>query len=267
MLLNALQTGLTQVYAIVRRSGFLGTSVGQSIFTNSYFAYKKYLEDPFRALTLRHPEFFAGGNLLDVGANIGYTALLFSRAIDASSKVYAFEPEAFNYSLLERVARSAPARGRVVPVRSAVGNQDGSIELWENDHHHADHRILTDPFRNRDRSAHSVQVPILKLDTFVEKAGIRVKFIKVDVQGYEFPVCQGMERTLARNPDAILALEYMPHAMSDLGFQPEAMLQWLQERGYVAHTLDRSGELRFGIPALTGNGYTDLVFARRRLTA
>ena len=36
---------------------------------------------------------------MDIGANIGYTAMVFSRAIDPEYKVYAFEPEQFNYDL------------------------------------------------------------------------------------------------------------------------------------------------------------------------
>ena len=126
----------------------LNTVWGQHAFATSYFLYTRYIEDPIHDLVQRHAELFRGGNILDIGANIGYTAMVFSRAIDPEYKVYAFEPEQFNYTLLQRSARARRARDRIVPILSAVGDRDGAIELWENEHHHGGHRILTEQFRH-----------------------------------------------------------------------------------------------------------------------
>lgn len=261
---------LTNVYSLARKSGFLDTSLGRRAFAASYFLYKRYLEDPFHDLVQRHGGLFRGGNVLDIGANIGYTAMVFSRAIDPAYKVYAFEPEQFNYDLLVRSAHKRQAHGQIVPIRSAVGDRDGTIQLWENEHHHADHRILTDQFRESAAPSSSIATPILRIDSFVGTQGAEfpVRFIKVDVQGYEFPVCKGMERTLAANPNAILALEYMPEAMRELGFQPDDLLKWLQQRDYQAYTLEKHGHIRSGVvDPSQGPGYVDLLFSREKLSA
>jgi FkbM family methyltransferase len=261
---------LTNVYALARKTGLLDTALGQRAFAASYFLYKRYLEDPYHDLVQRHGELFQGGNILDIGANIGYTAQVFSRAVDAKYKVFAFEPERFNYALLERSARAPKARGRIVPILSAVGDQDGVIELWENEHHHGDHRILTDQFRQATAPSGSIQTPLLRIDSFVEKqpGEFPVRFIKVDVQGYEFPVCKGMEWTLSGNPRAILALEYMPEAMHELGFQPDDLLTWLRERDYQVYTIEKHGHFRAGVGNLAeGQGYVDLLFSREKLSA
>ena len=57
----------------------------------------------------------------------------------------------------------------------------------------------------------SVATPIQKIDTFIEKqrGEFPIRFIKVDVQGYELPVCKGMERTLAGSPHAILEITFV----------------------------------------------------------
>ena len=257
---------LTNAYWLARKSRLLETRWGQSVFSASYFAYKRYLEDPYYHLVRRHPQLLLGGNVLDIGANIGYTALVFSRAIQPDSKVYAFEPEKFNYALLERLSGSQRAQGRIVPILSAVGDRDGTIELWENEHHHADHRIMTDQFRATAIASRSIVVPILKIDTFFEKqnVGFPVRFIKVDVQGYELPVCKGMERTLRDNPRAILAMEYMPEAMRALGFQPEELLLWLRERSYRACSVEKDGTLRME-DLSQEKGYVDLLFSHEEL--
>jgi FkbM family methyltransferase len=254
---------------LARKLRLLDSGWGRRVFAASYFLYKRYLEDSFHDLVQRRAELFRGGNILDIGANIGYTAMVFSRAVDPQYKVYAFEPERFNYELLEQSAQARKALGRIVPIQSAVGDRDGTIQLWENEHHHADHRILTDQFRESAGRSSSIATPILQIDTFVEgrRAEFPVRFIKVDVQGYEFPVCKGMERILAANPSAILALEYMPKAMRELGFQPEDLIKWLEHRDYRAYTLEKHGHIRAGVSDPSqGPGYVDLLFSREKLS-
>ena len=46
-------------------------------------AYKRLVEDPFAALVRARPELFTGGEIIDVGANVGYTAQVFARALSA----------------------------------------------------------------------------------------------------------------------------------------------------------------------------------------
>jgi FkbM family methyltransferase len=262
------ESALTGIYSLVRRSGFLSTSPGRWLFSRAYFVYKRYLEDPFHGLISQRPELFHGGHVLDIGANIGYTSLLFSRAAGESYRVYSFEPEPFNFRLLRQIASERRARGRISAFQSAVGDRDGTIELWLNENHHADHRVMTGPLRESKTGSASVQVPILKIDSFVEKQErpFPVRFIKIDVQGYETAVCQGMEQTLSNNPDAVVALEYSPESMTDLGFQPEALLDWFGANGYICYSLDKNGTLSEGTSdALQKGGYGDLVFSRTEL--
>ena len=221
---------------------------------------------PVMSWLSRHAELFRGGNILDVGANIGYTARVFSRAVDPESKVYAFKPERFNYALLQRSSRARRAGERIVPILSAAGDRDGTIALWENEHHHGDHRILTEQFRESAAPSGSVATPILKIDTFIEKQSgeFPVRFIKVDVQGYELPVCKGMEQTLTGNPRAILGLEYMPEAMRELGFSPDDLLAWLRQRDYQAYTLEKRGRFRPGVADLSGGRATLISCSRAK---
>jgi FkbM family methyltransferase len=258
----------TGIYALARRSGLLNTAPGQWLFSKAYFSYKRRVEDPYGALLQRFPDLLRGGNVLDIGANIGYTSLLFSAHIDPQFGVFAFEPDEFNFRLLERAARSSKADGRVHALQCAVGDRDGTLELWINPRHHGDHRILTDTLAGSWKKGATVRVPLVTVDTFVAKqqAPFPVRFIKVDVQGYELAVCRGMERTLAENPQAILALEYMPSAIRELGFEPQALLEWIGERKFCVYILANDGTFEETSPdRIATDRYVDLLLTREKL--
>lgn len=258
----------TSAYSILRRSGALDTSAGRRLFTFAYFLYKRYLEDDLQDLVRAHPALLRGGNVLDIGANIGYTAALLARSADPGRKVYAFEPDTFNHDILRRVAGRSRYRDKIVAVQSAVGAADGTIELWLNDHHHADHRIITDRFRSMDSGMRGVTVPVVSIDRFLEKNPGPVSFVKIDVQGYELPVCQGMKDTLENNPEITVVLEYMPSIMRELGFNPTDLIDFLVGRGFEIYLAGPHGEVSRGtVPEIEGAGYVDLLFRRRPLRA
>ncbi len=253
---------LSGSYYLARSSGFLSTGVGRQLFLSSYFAYKRRLEDTYAALIENRPELFRGGNIVDVGANVGYCSVLFAGAADAGKKVYCFEPEPFNFALLEHVLRQRGLDDRVVAKRAAVGKANGAVRLWLNPRHHGDHRIS-----NASLTGETVEVPVIAIDSFVEHEAIgAVRFIKIDVQGYEPAVCEGMSRTLAANPDCVVSLEYMPSAMREQGYDARKLVEWFAGRGYRAHTVQRGGKLSPGIQkSLRDDDWLDVLFAQRVL--
>src|SRR5260370_25411122 len=129
-----------RAYALAHRTGFLNTRIGDAIFSRAYFAYKRF-EDPHAALIRAHPELFRGGNVIDVGANIGYTTVLFARAIDDGFKVFALEPEQENFARLERNLNRYAVADRVIARRAAAGATSGAIGLKINPEHHGDHHV------------------------------------------------------------------------------------------------------------------------------
>jgi FkbM family methyltransferase len=256
---------VTGSYTLVKWSRLLNSSWGRRVFTRSYFFYKRHMEDPFFHLISRHPELFRGGHVIDVGANIGYTAAQFALATDSGFCVYAFEPEDLNFALLTEMLNSFHLQGRIVPVHAAVGASDGTIELARNESHPADHRVATSAFRRSEAAKDIVVAQQRSIDSFVEAAqlGASIRFIKIDVQGYEPAVCWGMERTLQANPACTVVLEYAPSAISALGFDPSELLKWFRDRNYQVHTLHRNGTFSPGIPDdLVSEGYGDLLFSR-----
>jgi FkbM family methyltransferase len=242
---------LTEVSAAVRRRGLLDRPAVAGIFLRAYYGYKRYLEDPFHSITTARPELFRGGHIVDIGANVGYTALVFARAADAAATVFAFEPDALNYRLLLRaLSQAGPTGRRVVPVQKAVGDSVGQVELLISERSGADHRVVTRTLSDCD-PRRITRVPMVSVDAFAHEHGITrdVAFVKIDVQGYEPAVFAGMQETLARSPHAALALEYDPAALRASGFAPLAMFEALASQGYRLETWRRRQGPRVVTPA------------------
>ncbi len=254
-----------RMYSLVRQTGFLETPLGRRLFKSAYFLYKRYIEDDLRDLVQSYP-LVKGGDVLDIGANIGYTAAVLARAIEPGRKVYAFEPEPFNFRILERTALQPEFAGKIVATQCAVGAENGTVDLWINDHHHADHRVVTEQFRSAHPGSRAVSAPLVSVDSFLAGKPERVSFVKIDVQGYELAVCQGMQETLRQNPDVTVVLEYMPSAMRDLGFDPSKLIDFFVEREFKIYLVHPRGKLSQGMPSvMSDSGYFDLLFSRRSI--
>lgn len=252
-------------YRLVRRSGAFETSLGRELFASAYFLYKRY-EDHLCGLVRSYPRLFQRGNVLDVGANIGYTAVVLARAIDPGYVVYAFEPEPFNYRMLQRIATRPEFSGTIISQQCAIGAEDSTAQLWLNMRHPADHRVITNEFRRADPVLTGITVPMVSIDSFIDRNPGPVSFIKIDVQGFEQAVCEGMKTTIERNADLSVVLEYAPAAMRELGFNPPELIQFLIGRGFDCYLVGPKGSLTQGFsPEMEDSDYVDLLFSRRPL--
>jgi FkbM family methyltransferase len=235
-----------RAYALAHRSGFLNTRLGDAMFSRAYFAYKR-LEDRHAALIRAHPELIRGGHVIDVGANIGYTTVLFARAIDDAFKVFALEPEEENFARLERNLKRYRVADRVDARRVAAGASAGSIGLHVNPDHHGDHHV--------DPSGGSV--PLVALDDFPAP----IRFVKIDVQGYEPAVLAGMGKLL--RSDVTISTEVDVPSLKAFGFTIADIEVPL--RDFVPHRIGSDGKLEriaSVSEAMDRRGYGDVIWRR-----
>jgi FkbM family methyltransferase len=267
----------TRAYNLVRTAGFLDLPLFQRLFLFSYFLYKRWYEDPFWALTRRSPELFTSGDVLDIGANIGYTACVFAAAIKGNRKapgrVYAFEPDLASFQTLGEIVRRKNLGDSVEIFNMAIGSADGRLEFWHNQEHSADHRVVTEQFKSlRPAGEEITVVAVRSVDSFVAARNLQnISFIKIDVQGYELAVSEGMRQTLEKFPGLSIAFEYAPDGMRELGFEPSALLDFFRSAGYQLHILTRAAttlapDNRTIDLAVERTGYVDLLCSREMLT-
>ena len=177
----------------------------------------------------------AGQTFVDVGAHVGYFSLFAARLVGPGGTVIAVEPEPRNLDLLRRnIARNGVDTVRVLPFAAAAAEATMSLALDEENR--GAHRLVAS-----DDPEAGPSVRCVRLDDVLPE---RVDVIKVDAQGYDHEVVEGLERTLAANPQATLMVELSRFELTRRGIDPETVLARYEELDFVLSMFDHSGAPR-----------------------
>jgi FkbM family methyltransferase len=166
--------------------------------------------------------------VIDVGANIGYFSLLASSLVGPDGRVHAFEPDPVNCGLLKKSVRMNRA-SNIEVVQAALSNNDNPISLFLNSNNKGDHRIWEATGESRTR----ITVKAMTLDSYLNETGTIPTFIKIDVQGAEGYVLEGMKETLARRAPAYLILEFWPEALRKCETDPKRVIEQISDAGFT----------------------------------
>jgi len=175
-----------------------------------------------------------GKIFIDVGAFIGKYSILLSKNFE---KIIAIEADPYNYSQLVRNIKLNNLWSKIIPLNVALANDNGIIKLNLSEEGGEGHSIVVNYGKG------SIEVLGLKLDTVIDLLGIDPKdidVIKIDVEGAEYFVLQGMEKVL-KDGKPILVIEIWEDSK-----YKEKTLELLEKYGYkMVKKLDGSNYIFF----------------------
>lgn len=179
--------------------------------------------------------------VVDVGTNFGVYALFAALTVE-DARVVAFEPVPNAFELLERNCAQNEFADRVVCVRKAVADYDGTAEFFVA----SDSSFSGLRDTGRSPAQNRMDVDVTTLDSSPEAAALEtVDFLKIDVEGFEAAVLKGAKRVVANSPDIVIMLEYSKKNLTedmDAGFRRE--LGELIKAGFELHWKNSAGELK-----------------------
>ncbi len=172
-----------------------------------------------------------GDVFIDVGANIGYYSVIASKLVGSQGTVFSFEPEKLNFFLLEKNI-ALNALNNVQLFNAGLGNQSGSIDFYISPDNRGDHRAF-DHSNNRKK----ISVDIVAGDEILQKQ--TVDFIKIDTQGYELEILQGLSNTITRNQQHLkMIIEFWPFALKENGHSAHALLEEIASYDFNIYMID-----------------------------
>lgn len=164
-----------------------------------------------------------GGAFFDVGANAGVYALL-CRLLHPSMEVVAFEPSPTTVAAGHRWARANDVEVRFESV--ALSDVDDRGTLYLSSRSDASNSLVAG-FRE---PSGTLDVELLKMDTFVRREGLAPSVVKIDVEQHEPAVLRGARSTLVEHRPVIV-MEFLGseasrgahRALRRLGYEPVAL--------------------------------------------
>lgn len=166
-----------------------------------------------------------GACAVDVGAHKGAYTHWMARAVGPGGRVFAFEPQpALAHRL--RQALAAAGKGQVAVENLAISDRPGKLRLRIP----AGGTTCGATLEPREGPAVEFEVQVTSLDRYFEDhPGLRVGFLKVDVEGHELAVFRGAERILRTDrPELLFECE-----ARHLGTRPIGeVFRYLEDLGY-----------------------------------
>ena len=179
-----------------------------------------------------------GGIAVDVGANIGWHTLLMASLVGPEGRVLAAE---VNPSVRERLQANVQLNqfSQIVILPYAIANTKGTLPFWAPS---ADDPNSGNGFVERDAQIREglIEVEARPLDELISDAGLeQVNLLKVDVEGFEWPVFEGAESTI---------VDFRPHVVFEYdsayaargGGSVALLAKFFQRHRYRLFTVGRS---------------------------
>ncbi len=146
-----------------------------------------------------------GMTVVDVGANVGYYTLLAAAGVGSKGIVHAVEADPHTFTILEKNV-DVNGYGSIVQTHHcAAAAKRGEVTLYQFQHHHGSNNIFADS--SDQRIMGSASVPAIPLDELISGS---VDVMKIDAEGSEPLIFEGMQGLLQRSPGIRILMEFAP---------------------------------------------------------
>ena len=234
---------------------FIARNIGVKTMKKNVFNYQLYLDTSDKGLSrtlflfgrreIDHYKMLQeilkpGMQILDIGANIGYYAIMESKAIGESGKITAIEPMLANIEMLRRNI-SLNGVGNINVVHGAVSKSTGTGQMYMSSHSNL-HTFHKDGSAADYLETTPVDVPTFSLRDAASKSGSRAELIRMDVEGHEVEILGqliDLVREDVMTPQVIFET-HLSRYTNDNDFVPA--LEGLFELGYTVRMAATSRE-------------------------
>lgn len=210
-----------------------------------------------------------GMRAIEIGSNLGWYTLLIARQVGINGKLIAFEA---NKHLCQLTFDSVCINGYVPIVdlhNCVVSDSVGETDFHIRERHLGNSSLGKVSQNHLDKLSDGqvpIKMPMVSLDQFLTAENRKVDFMKVDAEGAESRIFQGMKALLQENSDIRIVMEYSPSQLRSVGSDPYEMMEFLYGLGFHSYRIEFDGSFsELTIEKLSDENY-DMLLTRRKLT-
>jgi FkbM family methyltransferase len=162
---------------------------------------------------------------LDIGANVGFMTIQLAQL---AKHVYAFEPSPDNFKQLEENTKHLD---NITISDLALSNTIGDDYLHICPKDNGMNRMYKSKWCEGGKT---LKVPVSMVDVIFLSSRVidKINFVKIDVEGLEFQVIEGMMLIIERDHPTIM-MEWHPPTLEEAGTNPEEFYHFMKyELGY-----------------------------------
>jgi FkbM family methyltransferase len=186
---------------LIRLLGYEQFLYCTSLFRVRTFKVKGAYQD-FRYFASLIPK---GAAVLDIGANIGITTHYLATRLPGNA-IFSFEPIPQNFYTLQKLVRKERLRN-VRLYNVGIGKEEGKLPMIlpvvNGVRRHTLARVWDE--NNCFDQGEKFTIPVKPIDNIIALKNHVVKAIKIDVEGYKYPVLQGAINLIRNNKPLIFA--------------------------------------------------------------
>jgi len=244
----------------------IARTIGIKTIKKNVFNYKLYLDTSDKGISrtlflfgqreidhykMLHEILEPGLKILDIGANIGYYAIMESLVVGSTGKITAIEPMLPNINMLKRNVALNNA-SNIEVIHGAVSKSTGTAKMFPSSRSNL-HTFHRDGSAFNYLDATPVDVPTMTLGDAGERSGSRPELIRMDVEGHEVEILRQLVDLVQRDIMTPLVIfeTHLTRYNEQNDFVP--VLKSLFNLGYMVRTAASSNNI--GTSQLRALGY------------
>lgn len=210
--------------------------------TDIYLTGGKSHDSEIRLARFLMSQLHSGYIFLDIGAHYGYFSLLAAQLVGDAGQVYSFEASPKTFRLLEQ---NTADYAQMHSYNLAVSDTSGDMVFYEFPNLYSEYnsmeieQYMEEPWYKAS-PPEEIHVESIVMDDFLEERNLVPNLIKIDVEGAEYHVIKGMQRTLEAHAPVVV-MEYLSDDRSNVGHKKAE--QFLQSIGYRSFFIQPDGSL------------------------
>jgi len=232
-------------------------SINDGLGRDIYYKYGVYSEDSITTFLQQEMNIQDDDFIIDIGANLGWYSLVFS--VQQRPTIYAFEPDALNFSLLKENVE-LNKKPNVQLFNKAVGDKAGVLTFYL----YKGYNLGRHSFIQQKNSVGTVEVETVRLDDFLKEKNMdkkRIKFIKIDIEGFEYSAMQGAVECLERCD--YLLTEFTPGMMKQIDQNPMDYIHLLKDNDFTIYSITDAGLSQPDFDNIINNNLQVNLFCRK----